>query len=452
MAHPDFCRLVKEAKDEIVEFFRELLRQDTTSTGIMPTGNETKAALLLKKKLEIEGIDCKILSKEETRGNFIATLPGKRSSPRLLYLAHLDVVPVEDETKWDYPPFGAETDGCLIFGRGAADCKDLVTAEAMALVLLKRARVQPDHDIVFSAVADEEAGGDYGLKWLLEVHRQEVLTGFAINEGGGIPLKSGSRPMYSLCTGEKGSYTVDIETFGKSFHSSKPWLGENALNLMWRVLQRIEDYQPPKDVSLPIFSKLKDLVGVEEKPHPTNIDQVIELVRKRDENLAEDLTALSRTTLAPTIIRGGIKSNVIPSRCKLTCNLRTLPNQGRDFVVEEMSSLLHGLKNVKFDIHDRYSASTNSPFETRFKEAILQSIRRALKDDRTQIFPTLMAGSSDSRLLRPHGTVVYGFSPVHPAAEIATMGVHCPNECTDIRSLLLKTKMLLFLATATRRN
>ncbi len=447
MTPSDFSSLVEEARDEILELFCELLRQDTTNTGIMPTGNETRAASVLEKKLEEERIDCRVLSKEKGRGNFLAKLPGKKSVPRILYLSHLDVVPVEDEAKWDYPPFSAETNEYKIYGRGAADCKDIVTAEAMALVLLKRAGVQLNHDIVFSAVADEEGGGDYGLKWLLKTYPQEVLTEFAINEAGGIPLKNRSRLIYSFCTGEKGSYTVDMETFGKSFHSSQPWLGENALNPMWKVLRRIEEYQPLKGISLPIFSKLNDLVGVEEKPSSANIDRIIKTVQEKDKNLAESLTALSRMTLAPTIIQGGVKSNVIPSQCKLTCNLRTLPNQDRDFVSKEMKRVLQGLKNVRYKVRDRYSSSTNSPFETRFKDSILNSTRKALKDNRVEIFPTLSAGSSDSRLLRPHGSIVYGFSPIHPAADMVTTGAHCPNECTDIRSILLKTKMLLYLAT-----
>lgn len=443
----DFSSLVEESKDEILELFCELLRQDTINTGIMPTGNERRAASVLEKKLEEEKIDCRVLSKEKERGNLLAKLAGKKSTPRILYLSHLDVVPVEDETKWNYPPFGAETNKYKIYGRGAADCKDIVTAEAMALILLKRAGAQPNHDIVFSAVADEEGGGDYGLKWLLETHPQEVLTDFAINESGGIPLKNKSPLVYSLCTGEKGSYTVDIETFGKSFHSSKPWLGQNALNPMWKVLRRIEDYKPLKDISLPIFSNLNDLVGVKEKPSSVNIDRIIKAVQEKDKNLAESLTALSRMTLAPTIIRGGVKSNVIPSQCKLTCNLRTLPNQDRDFVSREMKRVLQDLKNVRYKVRDRYSASTNSPFQTRFKDSILISIRRALNDNRVEVFPTLSTGSSDSRLLRPHGSIVYGFSPIHPAADMITTGAHCPNECTDIRSILLKTKMFLFLAT-----
>ena len=411
----------------------------------MPTGNETRAALPLKKKFEEEGIDCEILSREEERGNVLARLPGEKTSPRLLYLSHLDVVPVEDEAKWEYPPFGAQIVGNKIYGRGASDCKDLAAAEAMALVLLKRAGVEPNHDIVFLASADEEVQAEYGLRWLLEKHRERVLTEFAINEGGGIPIEHTGRLLYPLCTGEKGAFSVEIETFGKSFHSSKPWLGDNALYHMWKVLERIEKYRPVIDVSHPIFSELDDLAGVEERPSSANIDQVIEAVNKLNENLADDLTAM---TIAPTIIQGGAKSNVIPSRCKLKCSLRTLPNQDENFVIREMARLLEGLSSVSFEVCRPYSASTNSPFETNLKNAILTSMRRALNSTEAVIFPTLMPASSDSRLLRPLGTVVYGFSPIHPAADKTTCGAHCPNECTDVRSLLLKTKMLGFLATA----
>ena len=217
---------------------------------------------------------------------------------------------------------------------------------------------------------------------------------------------------------------------------------------MSRVLKRIKEYRPQIDVSHPIFSALNDIVGVQEKPDTTNIDEVLNAVREKSKTLAEDLTAISRMTITPTIILGGVKSNVIPARCKLTCNLRTLPNQDENYVTGEMGRLFKGLKNVRFKVCHPFSASTNSPFETKFKEAIQHSLKKALGDSEARVFPTLMPGSSDRRLLRPLGTIVYGFSLIHPAADITTWGAHCPNECTDIRSLLLKTKMMLFLATS----
>ena len=444
---PDFSKLVEETRDEIVELFRDLLRADTTNTGKMPTGNETRAVVPLKRKFDEEGIEYEVFSRAEERGNILARLPGEKIGPRLLYLSHLDVVPVEDEAKWEYSPFGAQIVENKIYGRGASDCKDLVAAEAMAFVILKRANVKPNHEILFLASADEEVQAEYGLRWLLGNHRDKVLTEFAINEGGGVPLEYKGRLLYPLCTGEKGAFSVEIETFGKSFHSSKPWLGDNALYHMWRVLERIEKYKSPIDVSQPIFSELDNLLGVEERPSSANIDKLIETVDGKDENLADDLIALSRMTLSPTIIHGGIKSNVVPSYCNLKCSLRTLPDQDEAFVTNEMSKLLEGLSNVRFKVCHPYSASTSSPFETPLKGAIVTSMRRALNDDATVIFPTLMPASSDSRLLRPLGTIVYGFSPLHPAVDKTTCDVHCPNECTDIRSLLLKTMMLVFLMT-----
>jgi len=215
---------------------------------------------------------------------------------------------------------------------------------------------------------------------------------------------------------------------------------------MRRILERIENYQPRIDLSHPVFSRLDGIAGVKERPNPANIDMILERIGKKSEALAEDLKAICRMTLAPTIIHGGVKSNVIPSLCELTCNLRTLPGQDRDFVADEITRLLGGLRDVRFRVSERFSASTSSPFDTSFKDAIQYSIRQALRNENVTLFPFLMSGSSDSRLLRPYGTITYGFSPIHPAADKSTTGAHCPNECTDIRSLFLKTKMLLFLA------
>ena len=99
---------VEAAREEIVALCQALVRVPSINTGVMPTGDETPAAIVLRDKLAADGIAADILESAPNRGNLIARLPGSAGAPRLLYLAHTDVVPVEDEAAWDYPPFGAE--------------------------------------------------------------------------------------------------------------------------------------------------------------------------------------------------------------------------------------------------------------------------------------------------------------------------------------------------------
>ena len=132
---------VDESENEIVQLACDLIRFATVNTGVMPTGDELPLVEFLQEKLAADGIAAQILPSADHRANLVAKLAGNQGKPRLLYMAHTDVVPVENASQWKYPPFeGTVADG-RIWGRGAADMKDMLAAEAMALILLKRAGV-----------------------------------------------------------------------------------------------------------------------------------------------------------------------------------------------------------------------------------------------------------------------------------------------------------------------
>src|SRR5215212_1702422 len=196
---------VDAARDEIVELTRALVALETVNTGEMPTGNETVAAEFLRAKLIQEGIvDVEILGRTPERGNLIARLPGSSGHPRLLLISHTDVVPVGDASTWTRDPFGGEVVDGRLYGRGSSDMKGTVAAEVMALILLKRAGIAPKHTVTLTCVADEEAGGAYGMGWLVREHSDRVRADYSLNEGGGGFVSLDGRWHCMVCLGEKG--------------------------------------------------------------------------------------------------------------------------------------------------------------------------------------------------------------------------------------------------------
>ena len=178
------------ARDEVVELTRALVRIPSVNTGVMPTGDEAPAIELLREKLAAEGITAGVFESAPNRANLVARLEGNGSAKSLMLMGHVDVVPVEDEAQWTYPPFSAEIADGRIWGRGAADMKGAVAASTMAMILLKRAGVSLRGDLVLAAGADEETGGEYGFGWLAKHHPDAIRADYAINEGGGKPIKS----------------------------------------------------------------------------------------------------------------------------------------------------------------------------------------------------------------------------------------------------------------------
>ena len=188
----DLLASVDAARDEIVDLLQQVVRIPTVNTGPRPdTGNETLACDLLRTKLEPLGIAYEVHESAPGRGNLIARI-GAPGGKRLLCMSHTDVVPVEDETLWEHPPFSGTIDRGRIYGRGADDDKADVVAYCMAMVLLRRAGIELSGELVWLAAADEESGGRWGAGWVADHFADAVRSDVAVNEGSGIPVRSQS--------------------------------------------------------------------------------------------------------------------------------------------------------------------------------------------------------------------------------------------------------------------
>ena len=128
---------VESHRNEIISLEQAIVQIPSVNTGSMPTGNETAVCKYVQQRLSEDGIQAEILESAPGRGNLIARLEGRSGKAGLMFMSHTDVVPVEDESKWRYPPFSATIEGGRIYGRGTADCKGLLTAQLMAMRLLK---------------------------------------------------------------------------------------------------------------------------------------------------------------------------------------------------------------------------------------------------------------------------------------------------------------------------
>ncbi|MEK9675521.1 MAG: M20/M25/M40 family metallo-hydrolase, partial [Chloroflexota bacterium] len=310
---------VEAATNEIVELERSLVKIPSVNVGFMPTGGETAVAEFMADWLRDEGLDSEILARDPDRGNLISVYPGDDNDTRLMLMSHSDVVPVEDETKWNYEPFGAEISEGRIYGRGSNDCKALLTCQLMAMAIMKRSGVKLDHGLRLVSGADEEHGGRWGFGWLADNHPESLKSQFAVNEGGGTPVEMGNSLTYLLGTGEKGRMELHITLRGESAHASVPWTGVNASYRLSRTLNAIENYRPELDTSLEIFDHVGKW-GIEEKPSPMNIDRIVAELGETSPRLSSMLRALSRLVLTPTMMKGGIKSNSVPEEIKLTCD------------------------------------------------------------------------------------------------------------------------------------
>src|SRR5713226_10020230 len=224
---------------ETLEHYTRLLRIDTTN----PPGNETKAAEYIKSVLEREGIPAALVALDPARANLVARLKGNGSKKPILVMGHLDTVGVQRE-KWAVDPFGAIRKDGFIYGRGAQDDKDNLTASLMLMLLLKRMNVTLSRDVIFLAEAGEEGTSQVGMDFMVEQHWNEVACEYALSEGGYVSARNGKVRFVEITTTEKVPRVLRLVAHGSAGHGSRP-RPDNAIIRLAAAVAKFASWQPP---------------------------------------------------------------------------------------------------------------------------------------------------------------------------------------------------------------
>ncbi len=423
----------KDFEVELIEILRSLIRIDTSN----PPGNETPAAEYVHSILSTDGIPAKVLNSTPTRGSVVGRLKGNGEKPPILLLSHLDVVPVEPE-KWSVRPFAAEMKDGYIWGRGTLDIKNLTAMELMALLLVKRTGLNLKRDVIMAATADEEAGGTYGVRWLIENHFQEIQAEYAINEGGFGAIIDGKKVF--LCqTAEKGICWLRITIKGEGGHGSLP-TARNPVISLGNAISSLGQHAFPA-ARIPITEKL--IPGLEKLkllPEGLTAERIFtdeSCLVAHDSKFAKRLNAFVRPTATPTFVRGGTKVNVIPMEAQLSVDCRLLPGADPDEMFKTVKSLI-GVSDATYEVLQRKPGS-----ESRIDTELWSVLENCVKEfePKAGFLPYLSPGGTDSGFLREKGMACYGFDPTFLTwDEVDT--VHGVDERISVDNLVRGTLML----------
>ena len=321
---------IEQNKEIYIDFLRKLIQSDSVN----PPGNEKNVALIIEDFLKEGNIKTEIFPFGNNRANLMAYLNENLKTKNLLYNGHMDVVPPGSEANWKYPPFSATIKrNKLMFGRGTSDMKSGLAAMVIALKILKELNFDLPGNLILNAVADEETHGKLGTGWCVDNPLKSIKCDFAvIGESTGFsPLPKG------IMVGEKGHLILKVRTNGISAHSSMPGLGKNAIYMMSNIIEtldKIEEYIPKSKPPIKL-GKLKKLMAV---AFPSYDDFERILSEQPDlENLVQSLVSYSK---ALTMIKGGIKVNVIPDSCEAILDIRLLPGQEIEPIIEALKKLI----------------------------------------------------------------------------------------------------------------
>jgi acetylornithine deacetylase/succinyl-diaminopimelate desuccinylase-like protein len=405
--------------------------------SVNPPGGEIGVAVYLKKLFGQQKIPSEIIESSPGRASFIATLgEGKRS---LLYLSHADVVPVSDG--WSFHPFSGEIKDGFVCGRGALDCKGLVAAEAYAMLTLAQT-TKLKGKLIFAATADEETGGKLGAQYLANNFPDKLKADFAINEGAEDSITVNGKLCHLISIGEKGPSWLKLKTKGIAGHGSKPDLSNNAIAKMAKTINNLSNYKP-RIILIPelnqLFQSIAKLNGFRKEVNAGNLDDL--LSNLKDDSLTAYLRAITRMTISPNVIHGGVKTNIVPDSCQAEVDIRILPGQNKKYVLNELKSILDDTEIETIQYHVPSLTST----DTSAYRLVMDILRECLGE--MPILPTICAGATDSRYMRKIGIPSYGIGMVtHNIDPAMKASAHGKDEKLDIESLRVKSDFLVQLA------
>ncbi|MFB7503687.1 M20/M25/M40 family metallo-hydrolase [Streptomyces broussonetiae] len=434
MSETDTARSVT-GEDEVVDLCRELIRFDTSNYGDHSGPGERRAAEWTAEKLAEVGLEPKIYESHPGRASTVARIEGEDPSrPALLIHGHLDVVPANADD-WTHHPFSGEiADGC-VWGRGAVDMKDM---DAMTLAVVRdrlRSGRRPPRDIVVAFLADEEAGGTYGARHLVDRH-PELFEGVteAISEVGGFSFTvNEQRRLYLIQTAEKGMHWMKLTVAGTAGHGSMIHR-DNAITELSEAVARVGRHKFPVRVTKTtraFLDELGDALGTELDP------ENMEATLAKLGGIAKLIGATLSNTANPTQLNAGYKVNVIPGEATAHIDGRFLPGYEEEFL-DDLDRLL-GPHVRREDLH------ADKAVETGFEGALVEAMQSALlaEDPTAKAIPYMLSGGTDAKSFDDLGIRGFGFAPLKLPPELDFAGMfHGVDERVPVDGLQFGVRVL----------
>ncbi|HKG93106.1 MAG TPA: M20/M25/M40 family metallo-hydrolase [Gemmatimonadaceae bacterium] len=438
--HPDWDLV----RDETLRHAQAIIRLNTVN----PPGNEIEVARYFERTFADAGIETHLFEPAPGRAALVARLRGSGERQPVVIMGHMDVVGVERE-HWSVDPFGGEVKDGYLYGRGAIDDKGMLAANLETMLLLKRHVVDAGgttlaRDVLFVANSDEEAGGDWGMGWLIANHPELVRGEFALNEGGRTRVVRGAPLYVAVQNTEKVSHVVRLVAHGPGGHASVPLAG-NAVIRLGRALARVGEHREPVVLNATTRRFFEALSKVwpddaERRAMADVVSSSAVRARRGAKALAAIpvLDAVLRAGVSAVLTSGGIRHNVIPTEASATLNVRTLPGQPLEDVLERLTSAIAD-PLVQLEVIERGEDAPASDADSPMFAAIAESVREL--NPQLAVVPYMSTGATDSARLRAWGMQAFGVLPF-PLTQDDEDRMHGNDERIPLESLHFGTRLI----------
>jgi acetylornithine deacetylase/succinyl-diaminopimelate desuccinylase-like protein len=388
-----------EAGEEALNHLSQLVRIDSTN----PPGGETRVAEYVEAILASEGIDSSLYELEAGRASLVARLSGNGLKRPILIMGHTDVVGVQAE-RWVEDPFGGLRKDGWVYGRGTLDDKDNVAAGLMVMLLLKRNGVELDRDVIFLAEAGEEGTPQVGITYLVENHWDAIEAQYCLAEGGGGIADDDHVEVVGVQTTEKLIRRATLVARGTAGH---------GLNDTTRAyFQRLAAISQPEDAF-----RYENVDNPQESPA---------ILQHFLENMPYHNSVL-RTSVVPTIIEGGFRRNVIPSKASAMLDIRMLPDEDVGAFFEQLAAVIDDPRVEIVPEAPYRPVAPPSPIDNEMFRALERVAKQVYPG--AVVLPQMSTGGTDMSQVRAMGVPCYGVGPIRSQAELNSgNGAHGDNE------------------------
>lgn len=387
-AKQDILAEIEQYAAGYVRFLQSLVQAPSPN----PPGDTVAAITLVQDYLSKNGITSSIIAPQPSCPNIVSDFTGgKGAGPRVILNGHIDTFPTGDAGDWDEDPFSGRSDGTSIFGRGTVDMKAGTAASIIAFSLLQKRADQMKGSVALTVVSDEETGGRWGTRHLLEE------CGDPSPWKGDVVPNGEPGGLQSVRFGEKGTLRLTFTVRTKGANGAYRHLSRGANIVAAQLIQellKIEDMKPdiPEDVKK--LFRNPDVRGVANEIMGDGAADII---------------------LVPTLnigtIHGGSKVNVIPEKCIFEADIRLPIGLTADTVMRRVDSILEGFPMASVA---RQEAASNPANHCTFDHALAQHIAKNAADvTGRKPIPLIGIGGTDCKFWRYLGipAFVYGPSP-----------------------------------------
>jgi acetylornithine deacetylase/succinyl-diaminopimelate desuccinylase-like protein len=419
---------------ESLEVLSTLIRHACVNDGSGDACEEPNADVL-RSLVEVPGVDVLVVDAAPGRRSVVARWPGTDSrAPDLMLLGHTDVVPA-DATQWLHDPFCGEVKDGWIWGRGSLDMLGHMSTMALAFRDLALARQHLAGDVVFVAVADEEALGTLGMEHLVRTYPDAIHADWVLGESGGARI--GEPPALGVLTSEKGAWRVEVCVVTEPGHSSLPHNLHSAVEIAAEVVSCLAHVEGP----MTLTEEYRETARLSFLPHiveaASDPERLPTLIERLPLPMARLIHGLTRTTITPTGISTPGSWNTLGSQAVVTLDIRSVPGatweQIHELIIHSLGDLADSVRITLIS----HGVATSTPMGGELWDVVETASRSLVPNSR--LVPAMATGITDARFMRERGASAFGvglYSDKISPLDMAAM-LHGHNERVDVESIAL---------------